>query len=77
MEDHCRGIESILNKGTYGEVYNIGGIAYSLDSIEKKTLVPLVTFNNGGIDARIHFAVICAANGWVASTTWVMLSAFR
>lgn len=25
VEDHCRGIESILNKGTYGEVYNIGG----------------------------------------------------
>jgi dTDP-glucose 4,6-dehydratase len=25
VEDHCRGIESILAKGNYGEVYNIGG----------------------------------------------------
>ena len=25
VEDHCRGIESILNDGCYGEVYNIGG----------------------------------------------------
>ena len=25
VEDHCRGIESILNNGKYGEVYNIGG----------------------------------------------------
>jgi hypothetical protein len=44
-------------------VYNIGGEAFSLDRIEKETLVPLVTFANGGVDARVHFAVICAANG--------------
>jgi len=25
VEDHCRGIESILNNSKYGEVYNIGG----------------------------------------------------
>jgi len=26
VEDHCRGIEAILDRGTSGEVYNIGGL---------------------------------------------------
>ncbi len=26
MEDHCRGIELVLNKGVVGETYNIGGV---------------------------------------------------
>lgn len=26
VEDHCRGIELVLNKGVVGETYNIGGV---------------------------------------------------
>jgi hypothetical protein len=63
-------LESISNIAGVGSFkafdlvdFNVAGKDMSLNDIEKKTLVPLVTFNNGGVDARIHFAVICAANG--------------
>lgn len=45
--------------------YNVGGSQMSLDDIEKVTLKPLLTYSENPlkIDARFHFAVICAAKG--------------
>lgn len=43
--------------------YLIAGEQKTLDQIEKETLKPLLTFENGNLDARFHFAVICAAKG--------------
>lgn len=45
--------------------YNVAGSQLSLDDIEKATLKPLLTYSKNPlkIDARFHFAVICAAKG--------------
>ena len=61
--ERLKSITSISPNGFSQQVFNVGGLANSLNQIEKETLVPLVSFDNGGVDARIHFAVICAANG--------------
>ena len=62
-------LDSITKIGPF-EFWAFGNIPYlvageqkSLDQIEKETLKPLLTFDNGNLDARFHFAVICAANG--------------
>ncbi len=51
------------------KIFNIGGKIRSLDNIEKggfpgkESVKELLTHENGTIDARFHFAVICAAKG--------------
>jgi hypothetical protein len=42
--------------------FHVAGEYLSLNEMEKKRLVPIVT-NGARVDARIHFAVICAALG--------------
>jgi dTDP-glucose 4,6-dehydratase len=57
VEDHCKGIDMVINKGKLGEVYNIGGhnertniqivktiIAYLNEHIDKKITEELITF---------------------------------
>jgi hypothetical protein len=62
-------LESITHIGPF-EFWAFGNLPYlvageqkTLDQIEKETLKPLLTFENGNLDARFHFAVICAAKG--------------
>lgn len=43
--------------------FAVGGRLYSLDEIEKETLLGREFSNNGWFDARVHFAVNCAAVG--------------
>lgn len=45
------------------EIHNIGGKKYSLDAIEKGTLLGEAYKKKGWKDARIHFAVNCASVG--------------
>lgn len=65
-------IKSIIDIGGEGSfsafsaiTYNVTGKQMSLDDIEKGTLKPLLTHSTNPfkIDARFHFAVICAAKG--------------
>lgn len=57
VEDHCKGIDMVINKGKLGEVYNIGGhnernniqivktiIAYLNEHVDKKITEELITF---------------------------------
>lgn len=57
VEDHCKGIDMVINEGKLGEVYNIGGhnertniqivktiIAYLNENVDKKITEDLITF---------------------------------
>jgi len=45
------------------EVFTVGGQDYSLDQIEKETLLGEAFVERGWKDARVHFAVNCASVG--------------
>ena len=67
--DHCRGIDLIINKGSDGEVYNIGGGAESanLDLVNKLCVIMDESFaNNAQLQQR--FPAAPHANGKPAST---------
>ena len=39
VEDHCRAIEAILNKGTVGETYLVGGLTEDISNLEVVKLI--------------------------------------
>ena len=80
VEDHCRGIETVLVRGTPGEVYNIGGecerqnletIRLLLDELDKpESLIEFVA-DRPGHDVR--YALDCSklrALGWAPQAEW-------
>lgn len=81
VEDHCRAIHLVLEQGTPGEVFNIGGgcektnkevIFHILDLLGKsKDLIRHVT-DRKGHDRRyaIHFEKIHTQMGWKPSTSF-------
>jgi dTDP-glucose 4,6-dehydratase len=69
VDDHCRGIDAVLERGTSGEVYNIGG-GVETENIELvKRLCALVdrAFAEARIDAK-RFAASPPAHGARAET---------
>jgi dTDP-glucose 4,6-dehydratase len=75
VEDHCRGILALLNRGRAGEIYNIGGnrSLANLDVVKRilaatgqpETLIRYVT-DRPGHDRRyaLSSAKIMAETGW-------------
>ncbi len=62
-----KSISDILGEGSFAAFtqinYFIAGEAVNLDSLEKVLLKNNITNSDGTLDARYHFAAICAAKG--------------
>ena len=55
VEDHCSAIDTVLHKGTLGEVYNIGG---NNEKTNIEIVKKIVDYLNKNVDKNIDYTLI-------------------